>query len=662
MPHFDAECIHLHHRISELHCVPHLDIAAATVQRADRDSDSNVSAIWLFPLDGSEAPRPMTAGTATDQTPRWSPDGTQLAFISSRGGSPQVHLMPRQGGEARALTRLPEGVSTLAWRPDGRALLVIAPVPVDPDDRGARPAAAVERPAHAPRLAWRLPYKQDGRGYALDRELHVFTVDPRTGEATRVTDGCFDVNAAVWSPDGQRIAYARQRDGRRAHLLDLWVADADGGNARQLTHEQATALAPSWSPDGKRIVFTGSLEAGDQQMRLWCVEMDSGRVHGLGPEDLEVVATDEIRWSDDSARVLLVLARHGVHEVATVGVPDGRVQRLVTGDWQIKSLSCTARRLVYCTVAPDQPDTVCASDWQGEGERPLGDLNAWFAQRVALQVERRSFEVPDGDGGTERIEGWLVRERGAQGPQPLLVDVHGGPAAYALVSFTDRPYWPVLCARGWTVLALNPAGSTSYGREFAARLNGRWGDLDLPQHVAAVEALRREGLADERVAMAGKSYGGYMGAWAIGQCTLFRAVVVISPVGNLETHYGTSDNGYYFDPYAMNGEHFLSREAAKRLSPMNHVEKARTPTLFLQGEDDERCPKCQSEELFVTMVQASDTPTEMVIYPGADHHFMEYGRPSHRIDLIRRTVDWLERWVSVPVPPHPSAEDPPPGG
>lgn len=658
MPHsFDAECIFLHQRISELHCIPHLDLAVATVQRADRDSDGNVSAIWLFPLDGSEAPRQMTTGTATDRTPRWSPDGTQLAFVSTRGGSPQVHLMPRQGGEARPLTQLPGAVSTLAWRPDGRELLVIASVSVDPDDRGRRPDAPVQRRADAPRLAWRLPYKQDGSGYTLDREMHVFRVDLHTGEATQVTDGCFNVSSAAWSPDGRRIAYGRQRSGRSAHLIDLWITNADGSEARQLTHEQATVMSPSWSPDGRRLVFAGSVDAGDQQMRLWSVELDTGRVAGLGPEDLEVVPTDDLQWSDDDARVLLVLARHGVHEVATVSVPEGRVQRLVTGDWQLHSLTCTAQRLVYCTVAPDQPDTVCTSDWRGEGERPVGDLNAWFGQCVPLQVERRSFEVPDGDGRTERIDGWLMRERGAQGPQPLLVDVHGGPAAYALVSFTDRPYWPVLCARGWAVLALNPVGSTSYGRDFAARLNGRWGELDLPQHVAAVRALQREGIADERVAMAGKSYGGYMGAWAIGQCTLFRSVVVISPVGNLETHYGTSDSGYYFDPYAMEGEHFLSREAAKRLSPMKHVEKARTPTLFLQGEDDERCPKCQSEELFVTLVQAGETPTEMVLYPGGTHHFVESGKPSHRVDLIRRTVDWLERWVEVPVPPHPTADD-----
>ncbi len=169
--------------------------------------------------------------------------------------------------------------------------------------------------------------------------------------------------------------------------------------------------------------------------------------------------------------------------------------------------------------------------------------------------------------------------------------------------------------------------------------------------MAAVETLQREGLADDRVAIAGKSYGGYLSAWAIGHSERFRAAVVLAPVGNLETHYGTSDSGYYADPYAMCGSPSLNRDTSTKLSPMRYVEKARTPTLFLQGAEDERCPRCQSEELFVTLMRAGDTPAEMVLYPGGSHHCFESGKPEHRVDAVRRTVDWLERWIDQPVAP-----------
>jgi len=212
-------------------------------------------------------------------------------------------------------------------------------------------------------------------------------------------------------------------------------------------------------------------------------------------------------------------------------------------------------------------------------------------------------------------------------------------------------FWQVLCSRGWAVLALNAVGSASYGREFCDRLAGHWGEYDLPQHLAAVRQLREEGVCDERMAIAGKSYGGYLSGWAIGQCAQFRAAVVMAPVGNIQTHYGTSDGGYYADPYYMgSGEHF-DRQLAAKLSPMAHVERASTPTLFMQGADDERCPKCQSEELFVSLMRAGRTQAELVLYPGEDHHFLGEGAPSVREDAAGRIVEWITRHVGeVPAP------------
>jgi dipeptidyl aminopeptidase/acylaminoacyl peptidase len=266
-----------------------------------------------------------------------------------------------------------------------------------------------------------------------------------------------------------------------------------------------------------------------------------------------------------------------------------------------------------------------------------------------LHVSYRSFQVPDGEGGTEQVDAWLVRCPGCAESTPWLADVHGGPASYALLAYTSHPYWQALASRGWGIVALNPVGSSSYGRRFSSRLRGRWGELDLQQHLAVLKQLQEEGQSDERLAIAGKSYGGYLSAWAIGQTSLFRAAVVCAPVTNLETHYGTSDSGYYADPYSMRGEPFIDRGQSQRLSPMKHVQNARTPTLLLQGKDDERCPKAQSEELFVTLMCCGDTPAELVMYPGGSHHFFEQGKPSHRLDATTRLMAWVERWIDVPI-------------
>lgn len=126
--------------------------------------------------------------------------------------------------------------------------------------------------------------------------------------------------------------------------------------------------------------------------------------------------------------------------------------------------------------------------------------------------------------------------------------------------------------------------------------------------------------------------------------------MVCAPVTSLENHFGVSDSGYYADAYSMLGGPPLNRQIMRELSPMDHVENIRTPTLILQGEADERCPKSQSEELYTGIMYSTDTNVEMVLYPGGDHHFFETGKPSHRVDAVERQVGWVERWIDVRKP------------
>ena len=464
-----------------------------------------------------------------------------------------------------------------------------------------------------------------------------------------MTHGDFEVRGFEVSPDGSQIVYVRTRE-EAHHCTDLWLMPWAGGEPRRLTYEQATASAPAWSPDGRCIVYTGAVDEGDAQLRLWRIDLPEGRVHGLGSEDIEVAPGSQPCWTPDGRAFACVLARRGLQQVALVQLDSGAFDIVVQGERHVERLTTTARRLVFTAVSPAQPQEVMSTDWQGAHERVLSAFNAWWRDRRAPLVQWRRFTVPDGEGGEEEIDGWLMLPAGhREGTLPLLVDVHGGPASYVLLSHNAHPHWPILCQQGWAVLALNCVGSSSYGHAFSARLRARWGELDLDQHLAAVKTLQRVGLASDRVAILGKSYGGFMSAWAIGQTDVFRCAVVMAPVGNLETHYGTSDSGYYADPYSMCGEPYVNREISRKLSPMQYVQQTRTPTLFLQGKEDERCPKCQSEELYVTIARASRTPVEMVLYPGGSHHFWEDGRPSHRLDALQRVLAWLARWIDVPL-------------
>ena len=286
----------------------------------------------------------------------------------------------------------------------------------------------------------------------------------------------------------------------------------------------------------------------------------------------------------------------------------------------------------------------------GADERQVTDFNAWWRDRTPATMQRKRFQVPDGDGGTETIDGWLIRPTGTTGPTPLLVDMHGGPASYVLFDYPVIAYWHTLWSQGWSILALNAVGSASYGRAFADRLNGRWGELDLPQFEAAIAQLQSEGIADERIGCAGKSYGGFLSAWSASHSTRFRSAVVMAPVANLETHFGTSDSGYYSDSYTMPSDPEAAREVMRRLSPVQHAHQTVTPALILQGTDDERCPRNQSQELFVTIRRHTPTPCELVMYPGGTHKFTSMGKPSHRQDAMSRIVNWLVSWIDRPLP------------
>lgn len=647
---FEPDDLFLHRHITTLDCDPHHPRVACAVESVERGQDTYTSAIWLHDLEGGAPGRQLTSGVALDCQPRWSPDGRRLAFLSDRGRNGlQLHVIAADGGEARQLGHFDRGASSPAWRPDGSCLLVTAAVSVDPQARGARRGGpAPPRDPDAPELVWRLPYKLDGSGYTLDRERHLFAVDVESGKARQLTDGAFDVRGAAWSPDGQRIAHIRTRVGA-AHRTDLWIMDADGAHARCLSHEQASLSSPVWAPGGDAIVCTGSCEEGDAQARLWRADPQQGTVRALGDASIEVVDAGTPCWSRSGRQLAFVIAHRGLQSVAAIDIDSGRLELLVGDDRHISLLCGNTRHLVFTSQSPAHGQTLQVAGWNGGGERLLADHNGWWADRTAPVVERRRFRVPapDLDAGAEEIDGWLVRPAGRSGACPLLVDVHGGPASYVQLDYSAHVYWQVLCSRGWAVLALNTVGSCSYGREFASRLRGRWGELDLHQHLAAVDALQREGLADERVAITGQSYGGYLSAWAIGQTRRFRCAVVNAPVSNLETHYGTSDSGFHADPYSLRGEPLAGHEASRRLSPVQHARNIAAATLILQGKDDERCPRGQAEELYVNIVRGSSAPVEMVLYPGGSHQFLVSGKPSHRLDAVQRSVEWLQRWIDL---------------
>jgi dipeptidyl aminopeptidase/acylaminoacyl peptidase len=638
--------------IADVACSPDGTRVAFTVASIDPEADDYRTAIWIAQVEAAPDvhPRQLTDGAKKVAAPRWSPDGRSIAFLSDRErDKPQLYVMPAAGGAARRITDLPLGAYPASWSPDSTTLLFGARVPdvappTDPD--------AKRRWEQRPRHITKAQYKADGQGYTFDARTHLFVADLASGAVKQITDGDCEDRAESWSPDGHKVAWSRTRGGRTEYnWSDIHVANADGTSARQLTKDAGRATSPSWSPDGKSIAFYAADEQspwiGDPMVRPWVVSVSggAGRVitnaydHGvtlLPPP----AATPGPIWSPDGASLTAIFSVRGDSHVVRASVADGKTETIVGGERQVTYLSAApGKRLALAAADPRDPSEVYVTAWDGRNERRLTKLNdALIAELDAPLPMRRVFETPNG-----KIEGWVITPKSAKGPAPLILDIHGGPAGFAGDAFSLSYFFKyVLASKGWAVLSLNPTGSGSYGRAHAHGIRGRWGEHDLPEQLAAIDALVRDGIADpKRLAVAGYSYGGFMTSWTIGHSDRFRAAVVGAPVVDQESFHGTSDIGMWFAPWELNAEFPSGRDTLRRFSPLTYVDKIATPTLIVHGEADDRCPIGQGEQLFSALLACGKVATEFVRYPGGSHLFIVSGRPSHRVDFNERTVAWV---------------------
>jgi dipeptidyl aminopeptidase/acylaminoacyl peptidase len=647
--------------VSDVQLSPDGSRVAYTLTEMVLGEDRYRSTIWVASTRGGNA-LPFTRGATRDVAPRWSPTGHALAFLSDRDGDrPQLYLIPAGGGEPRKLTALDHEAGAPVWSPDGSQIAFSARVPTarQPFDRQAQ-ARWTERP----KVVTRAHYKSDGSGYTLDAVGRLFVLSLASGVAVEITNGDSDDVAPAWSPDGARLAFCRERGGiGDYHVFDLWVCRRDGGDPRRLTTGVGRAMSPAWSPDGEMIACYGADEQepglGESLTRVWIVPVSGGAARRLtAGYDRGVallprpVTTPGPVWSPDSRTVTFVAADAGSAHVVRADLATGSVREIVGGERQVQSASAVAAAdvMAFIATSPHVPSDVYVCRWDGSHERRLTQVNDHLLSQLVLpRVERRSFDGAEG----EAVDGWLIRPAAGDGPSPLLVDIHGGPQSFHGNVFPLGTFhWYVLASRGWSVLALNPTGSGSYGKAFAHGIRGAWGERDLPEQLRAVDALVAEGIADgRRLAVAGYSYGGYMTAWTITHTDRFKAAVVGAPVVNLESFHGTSDIGMWFASWEMRGDIVGQRETYRRLSPINYVDRVTTPTLVVHGEADDRCPIGQGEELFIGVLAAGRVPTELVRYPGASHMFRSTGRPSHRLDVNRRTIAWLERHTLEAVRP-----------
>ena len=612
---------------------------AFAVVDTDQAEDRLRWSIWVAPVDGSAPPRRFTEGPA-DKSPRWSPDGRWLAYLSVADdglGPADIRLAPLEGGMPARLGDLPGPVEDFAWSPDASRIVVVCRV----GGRDIADSSPAER--NAPRVPRGLAARLDGVGWQEGRR-HLFIVEVETGAARQLTRGEYDHDDPSFSPDGSIVAFVSDRHPRRddrQFRSDVWTVPVGGGRPRRLTDGKGSAGFPTFSPDGKTIAFAGQdNDRWDSDTYVFVVPADgSGPPERLAPDlDRPTVLWPGLpapcAWISDRD-LLVLIADHGAVRLHRARVGQRGSREVIGGDLLIDGLAaCPGRRFVAFTASwPDRPSELYAAGVGGGDRVQLTRLNAGVLEEVELApVGRATVVRPD---GTE-VEYFTILpfDRAPRG-LPIHVDIHGGPHAC----------WPSgrwlalhqsIAAAGYALVLPNPRGSTSYGQAFTRACTGDWGGGDAEDILACCDDLVGRGIGDgDRLFVSGGSYGGFMSSWLVGHSDRFRAATAVAAVVD-QTSMALTTEIPEFALFHMGGKPWDRRAEYELRSPLTYLPNVKTPVLVIHWEGDIRVPMGQGEELY-SGLRLLGRRTEMVRYPGGFHIMRT---PSQAVDMTRRIVAW----------------------
>ena len=607
---------------------------AYTVSTSDTAEDRSKSAVWMASWDGRRNVR-LTTSKPGESTPRWSPDGRWLAFLSSRDDEhTQLWLLDRQGGEGRKATTLPSDVDDYGWAPDGKRVALVAE---DPDT--AKPKTP------APIVIDRFQFKQDEAGYLGKQHRHLYLLDVESGKTTRLTTGDYDELLPAWSPDGKSLAFVSKRraDADRDDDWDLYVMEATAGAPpRQLTTFEGPdnnpdyESRPAWSPDGRAIAY---LQGGPPKLIYYGVQKLAVVSSAGGAPRILTAALDRNVaspvWSSDGSSITFLLEDDRAVGLARIPAAGGAIERLVSGSRVVSAFTAGAGgKVAVLASTPLVPDEVFALD--GTTLRPLSHQNdEWLARTRLAEVEPITFKSRDGtaiNGFTLKPPDFVPGKR-----YPTILRIHGGPVSQYQYEFDFQ--LQTLAGHGYLVVVANPRGSSGRGERFATAIFADWGNKDAQDVLAAIDYAVAQGLADPaRLGVGGWSYGGILTNYVIAQDRRFKAAVSGASISNVLAGYGTDQ---YVREYEVElGVPWKAADTWIKLSfPFLHADRITTPTLFLCGDKDFNVPLLNSEQMYQAL-RSLGVETQLVIYPGQHHGI---NKPSYRRDRLERYLAWYDK-------------------
>ncbi len=651
--------------VSDVRISPDGQNVIYTVQRVDRKTEKKYSNLWLVSTQSGE-PRQFTTGNQHDTSGRWSPDGSQIAFLSDRGDPErpaQVYLIPFSGGEAKHLTHIDGEIGEISWSPSGRQM-VCTVRKMDPEALEREKDTQKKKLGIVDRHYERLFYKLDGYGYLPHERKHIWVVDVRTGRGRQLTeDPIFDEYQPAWSPDGRLIAFVSNHSkdpDLKPDRWDVYLIPAAGGKLRKLDAPLGEKFQPCFSPDGQVLAYLGSEGEGVsyKNTSLWVARLDgkqppknltekydlhvdSGTINDIGsPERMPPT------WSKDGKRLYFNAVLHGSSKLVSISI-DGSDLRDELGEGGVVGSFTFDREqvtLAYFYGQMNDPVQVMARDLTAGKTRQLTRLNRRLLDGIDLgQVEEVWFKGPDQND----LQGWIIKPPGFNPAKkyPSIMEIHGGPLTQYGKFFMHEFYY--LAAHGYVVYFTNPRGGRGYGEEHARAIHGDWGRVDYADLMAWADYMQKQPYIDpSRMGVTGGSYGGYMTVWIIGHTRRFKAAVTQRCVSNFVSMWGSSDFNWTFQQMMADKPPFEDLQNFWVHSPISYIANARTPTLVIHNEGDLRCPIEQGEQVFVAL-KTLGVESEMVRFPEEFHGLSRTGRTDRRIARLNHILRWFDKYLKA---------------
>jgi dipeptidyl aminopeptidase/acylaminoacyl peptidase len=623
---------------------------AYTRKSNDIMTDKARSTIWLVDAATGQQ-RPLLAGSGSYFSPRWSADGTRLAYVAAEGGNPQLYVRWMTSGESARITGLPDSPGAIAWSPDGRRIAYTMFVP----DDGPKLGKAPDKPEGA---KWADPlqvidavtYRTDDEGYLKPGYYQIFWVPSDGGAPTQLTFGATHAGGDVsWTPDGRSVLFSANlsKNWEREPLnSEVYRASIDGGAPVALTSRDGPDNSPVVSPDGRHIAFTGfdDQHLGYQNARLSVMNLDGSDKRVLtGSLDRSVASPV---WSADSRAVYVQVEDRGTNKVERVGL-DGSIREVASGltgagldrPYAGGEFSIAKNGAVAVTAGdPLHPSDIGIV--AGNGVRRLTHLNEQLGAKALAQVQK----LPVSSSYDKRpIDAWMVTPPDFDPAKryPMILEIHGGPfAAYGPQFSTDDQLY---ASAGYVVLYTNPRGSTSYGEEFANQIDKAYPGHDYDDLMSAVDAAIASGHVDpSNLFVTGGSGGGVLTAWIVGKTDRFRAAATQKPVIDWASFGLTSDIATFLSPYWFAKKPWEDPTGYWARSPLSLVGNVKTPTLVVVGAEDYRTPDSEAEQYYEAL-QLRGVPTAFVKVPGASHDGIA-ARPSQAAAKASAILAWFDRY------------------